>query len=305
MSSEKKIIYRREPIKKYKMHKVKKHWVVKGGVAGAMIVGSVGAPMVPHLAYAAETEEVDPGDSEEVKAKSLDEVQEETTTVESTTATPEATIATTEPAEETASSAEETEESDTTEAETKDSESSEKQSRVVENPDGTKTWTANEDAEFTVTNYKVLDSEGAILENLVMEDLNAENGVHFEATLNNSASAINVGDKLFIPTNASGIRGGLKDFVTINNLSIDGVGIANSVDDGIEIEITNDNLESKRFDFNAPGASGISRPAFQAVNGSYAGAKIVYTLAGMTQELTTKVTLQSLFIMDLLILTVH
>lgn len=88
MSNGKKIIYRKEPIKKYKMHKVKKHWVVKGGVAGAMIVGSVGAPMVPHLAYAAETENVDPGDGEEVETKSLGEVQEdEFTTSDSTTVT--------------------------------------------------------------------------------------------------------------------------------------------------------------------------------------------------------------------------
>ncbi|OTO18882.1 hypothetical protein, partial [Enterococcus sp. 3H8_DIV0648] len=177
MSNEKKIIYRREPIKKYKMHKVKKHWVVKGGVAGAMIVGSVGAPLVPHMVLAAETENVDPGDGEEVKAKSLDDVQETTPTVEATTeAVPEATAETEEAPEE------KTDDTGKTEDETKTSETKEKQTRVVENEDGTKTWTANEDAQFKINSFEVLDVNGEI-SSLLMNDLYANNGMKIEGVV--------------------------------------------------------------------------------------------------------------------------
>ncbi|MBO0459919.1 MucBP domain-containing protein, partial [Enterococcus hulanensis] len=197
MSNEKKIIYRREPIKKYKMHKVKKHWVVKGGVAGAMIVGSVGAPLVPHMVLAAETENVDPGDGEEVKAKSLDDVQETTPTVESTTeAVPEATSETEEAEETTEDTTEDTEK---TEDETKTSETKEKQARVVENEDGTKTWTANEDEGVNVTNVHRVNPDGTTPATTEYDGTLYGTGIGFTITIDNSQQKFNVGDSIIIP----------------------------------------------------------------------------------------------------------
>ncbi|MFQ7236766.1 MAG: hypothetical protein ACLRPU_17985, partial [Enterococcus hulanensis] len=193
MSNEKKIIYRREPIKKYKMHKVKKHWVVKGGVAGAMIVGSVGAPLVPHMVLAAETENVDPGDGEEVKAKSLEDVQETTPTVEATTV-PETTSETEEGTKDTTEDT--TKDTEKTEDETKTSETKEKQARVVENEDGTKTWTVNEDENIDVSNVRRITSTGETAPDSY-SGMTLHEGLAF--TLKIDTTQIKKGDQIIIP----------------------------------------------------------------------------------------------------------
>ncbi|WP_169833659.1 MucBP domain-containing protein, partial [Enterococcus pallens] len=67
MRNNRKIVYRQEAIKKYKMHKVKKNWVVKGGIAGAMLVSTVGTPLANQVSYAAENEVVDGSEAEKQK----------------------------------------------------------------------------------------------------------------------------------------------------------------------------------------------------------------------------------------------
>lgn len=183
MSNDKRTIYRKEPIKKYKMHKVKKHWVVKGGVAGAMIVGSVGAPMVPHLAQAAETENVDPGAGEEAQAKSLKEVQEETPTVESTTtAVPEVTTETEAFTEEsTKETMEEITESSEKTEDSKEKETKEKQTRAVENEDGTKTYKVSEDEGLALEQNSIhLINPDGTRAPVNYSGVDFQNGLHFE-----------------------------------------------------------------------------------------------------------------------------
>lgn len=278
------------------MHKVKKHWVVKGGVAGAMIVGSVGAPMVPHLVHAAETEAVDPGDGEEIKTKSLEEVQEETPTVESTTAAvpevaPEVTNETEEPetVEETAAtteeSTEETKEAENTEdtktAET--SEASERQARVVENEDGTKTYRANEDEMINIEFFDVLDSDGNT-STLVSNDHLADNGVRLSLKVNATENEIlKEGDKIFIPVSVVSV--GFEDrnynLAFPDSSVIDGLGTLSRVEGGVEITISNKIEEPQKFEISYAGAKGSTRPSFYPINGLYSNGEIVYNVAGL------------------------
>ena len=255
MSNEKKIIYRREPIKKYKMHKVKKHWVVKGGVAGAMIVGSVGAPLVPHMVLAAETENVDPGDGEEVKAKSLEDVQETTPTVESTTeAVPETTAETEEATKDTTEDT--TKDTEKTEDETKTSETKEKQARVVENEDGTKTWTAGEDLEISLNNVHLTDTDG---KSPVQTEYSGENfgfGLHFELVFNEK---VNIGDKILLPiTGNKSTYLGYENTTTLEGLpfgAISGLGTLNMKSDseGLIISVEQEIEKDKKIDVSLTG----------------------------------------------------
>lgn len=184
------------------MHKVKKHWVVKSGVAGAMIVGSVGAPMVPHLAFAAETEEVDSG--EETEVKSLADVQEESMqTVESTVPeVPVETVATEteESVEEEEKTTESTEDKTTnsTNDASKTNKSERKQSRAVDNGDGTKTWVANQDTEVIVSDIERVTIDGELASSNYSSN-EFDNSLRIKLTIDNTSNEINIGDKIFIP----------------------------------------------------------------------------------------------------------
>lgn len=273
MSKKRTLVYRREPIKKYRMHKVKKNWVVKSSVAGAMIVGTVGTPALQQLTYAAETKAVDA--SEEESSQSLEEVQDSASlTVESTVE-------------------EATESEDSAEKETTSTRSNEKvQPQAIENEDGTKTWIANKDAEFSITNYDILDSEGNISPN-VMDTIYINNGIKIKGTINNKDKTINVGDKLFIPMTATGVRSDIGAFVRIQNVPVDGIGVISSIDGGLELKITDEIDEQKNLSLSIASRKGDGRPIFNLVNGNYLDAKAVYTIAGISKELTTTTTITS------------
>ena len=214
------------------MHKVKKHWVVKSGVAGAMIVGSVGAPMVPHLAFAAETEEVDSG--EETEGKSLADVQEESMqTMESTV--PEAPVETV---------ATETEKIVESESED-DSNNSTTRPDATTNPENQRTlidqhglnraeysseynYVAGEKPSdvvvFDKSSFKRILTTGADAPKNYTSPT-YDTGLFFKFTVNGAGNNLKKGEKIFIPLNYESkyLTSGSKN-LNLDSASISGLG---------------------------------------------------------------------------------
>ncbi|MDT2661049.1 hypothetical protein P7E02_14310 [Enterococcus hulanensis] len=257
MSNEKKIIYRREPIKKYKMHKVKKHWVVKGGVAGAMIVGSVGAPLVPHLVYAAETEEIESG---EEKGESLAETKDSTATTVESTIKAQTTATTETVAEETT----ETTEEEKTEDELKPSETTERaQSRA-----GYK-YTAGVDDVISIENIQRITQDDNSAP-AVYSTYFFDNGIKFLLELDPKKGELKTGDKIFIPL---AIKGSPNAFLG-KQTTLNGIGEITYVTDGnvsnygthgFELTLSEDLSESRRVNINFSGAGVENQPTFPLV----------------------------------------
>ena len=290
MSNEKRIIYRREPIKKYKMHKVKKHWVVKSGVAGAMIVGSVGAPMVPHLAFAAETEEVDSG--EETEVKSLADVQEESMqTVESTVPeVPVETVATA--TEETVEEVEETKENTSEDGKLNDSteqpeapdtseiaNNSPMQRGLVQADDSSGyDYTAGENASdpvvFDKSSFKRILRNGDTAPSSYTSPY-YDSGLFFKITVNGSDNKFKKGEKVFIPLSYETkiIPDGTMN-IDLPSVSVSGLGQvkyvigdsskANSAKNGYVLTFDQDFNETKIFSLSISGrsATDTSPPGF-------------------------------------------
>lgn len=169
MSRRRKMVYRHEPIKKYRMHKVKKNWVVKGGVAGAMLVGTVASPASNLLAHAAENEVVD------------------------ATGEGVGTVASSDPVEEVAQQSNEVVAAGTDMPQRP-------QPRATENPDGTKTWVVNEDAGISIDKDTVhrVDKDG----NPVTSSYSSQamhSGISFIMNLNSELAKPKNGDKIIIP----------------------------------------------------------------------------------------------------------
>ncbi|OTO14312.1 KxYKxGKxW signal peptide domain-containing protein, partial [Enterococcus sp. 3H8_DIV0648] len=240
--SKRKLVYRREPIKKYRMHKVKKHWVVKSGVAGAMIVGTVAAPASSFIAQAAEADVMEDGeafqtqDLERTVDSSIPEMGETPVTTSEEEESEEEQTEETTSTEEPEGKTEETTEKETKSKTARTSESSEKQTRATENEDGTKTWVANEDSEVKVSNVKRLKSDGSVAKpEYTIEKYDA--GLSFTFEVDNSKESINVGDKIIIPIygNSQSNNG----LATFNQLAgdIPGIGTVKYISDDVGFEL--------------------------------------------------------------------
>lgn len=226
MSRRRKMVYRHEPIKKYRMHKVKKNWVVKGGVAGAMLVGTVASPASNLLAHAAENEVVD------------------------ATGEGVGTVASSDPVEEVGQQG-----GDVVTAGTDMPQRP--QPRATENPDGTTTWVANEDAEVTVSDLYLID-ENLNKFNEVASDQYFENGLHMIVNIDNLSNKLAVGDEIKIPIRLE-TSTGINSSNVLSELiaNIDGIGgLAYSTEENsfiLKVETTS--IEKKRIEINLVGRS--------------------------------------------------
>ncbi|MBO0458501.1 MucBP domain-containing protein, partial [Enterococcus hulanensis] len=300
--SKRKLVYRREPIKKYRMHKVKKHWVVKSGVAGAMIVGTVAAPASSFIAQAAEADVMEDGEAfqtqelERTVDSSIPEMGETpVTTSEETEESEEEQTEETTSTEEPEGKTEETTEKETKSKTARTAKSSEKQTRATENEDGSKTWVANEDEGITVTNIRRITSDGGKAPSSY-SDTTYHNGIAFTLTLSNVGGDIKAGDNIIIPITSdsdnifSSIEGKIQNIGDIEFISSE-EGFKLSVLENIEgdkkVEVLLAGDSTGQY-FNVGYNSEINKMGYRPVNIYYSGelietlftTKIFYSIAG-------------------------
>ncbi|MGH1833369.1 MucBP domain-containing protein, partial [Enterococcus gilvus] len=68
MKNKRTLIYQQEKLSKYKMHKVKKNWVIKSSVTGVMVMATIASPLTNHFVYASEVN-MEESDKEQSKKK--------------------------------------------------------------------------------------------------------------------------------------------------------------------------------------------------------------------------------------------
>ncbi|WP_169833660.1 MucBP domain-containing protein, partial [Enterococcus pallens] len=217
MSKRRKMVYRHEPIKKYRMHKVKKNWVVKGGVAGAMLVSTVAVPASNMVAHATENEVADVTTGEEI-----------------------GTVASSDPVEEVAQAGNEVANTEV------DTTTQQIQPLATENPDGSTTWVAGEDSEASISGFTRVNASGTPIPvtSDSTDSTGVNSGVQFSLVIDNSNNTIEVGDKITIPIVSD--RRGISLFSGLG-ANISGVGRISFVSDNVGFQLTvNQRIENKK-----------------------------------------------------------
>lgn len=199
------------------MHKVKKNWVVKGGVAGAMLVSMVAVPASSMVAQATENEVADATTGEEI-----------------------GTVASSDPVEEVTQSGNEVVSADV------DTTTQQIQPLATDNRDGTTTWIANEDEGVTVLRDSIqrITYPGGPDAPNEYEDWVFDAGLRFQLEIDSSRTSIKSGDKINIPitSDKDGYVGaaGHGAFSEMKG-TISGVGSIEYISDDVGFLITVDN----------------------------------------------------------------